>query len=130
MTACAAYGCNKDSSIHRISMFLFPKDLKRRKIWIQRLNRGRTATTNFIPKSHLKICFKHFDDNLFLISPKLVEAVGYKNFRLRLKADSVPTVFVFKNRRNGGLKGRNSEKSIAKKKVQHEVQVCRFKFNF
>ena len=106
------------------------KDLKRRKIWIQRLNRGQTATTNFIPKSHSKFCFKNFDDNQFLISPKLAEAVGYKNFRLRLKSDAMPTVFHFKNRRNGGLKGRNSEKSIAKKKVQHEVLVCRFRFNF
>ena len=106
MTVCAVYGCNMDSIIHRISMFLFPKDLKRRKIWIQRLNRGQTATTNFIPKSHSKICLKHFDDNQFLISPKLAEAVGYKNFRLRLKSDAVPMVFDFKNRRNGGLKGR------------------------
>ena len=72
--------------------FLFPKDLKRRKIWIQRLNRGR----NFIPKSHSKICFKHFDDNQFLISPKLAEAVGYRDFRLGLKSDAVPTVFDFK----------------------------------
>ena len=118
-----------DSRIQRISMFLFPKDLKRRKIRIQRLNGGRTATTNFIPKSHLKICFKHFDDNQFLISLKLAQAVGYKNFRLRLKSDAVPTVFDFKNQRNGGLKGRNFEKSIAKKKVQH-VLVCRFRFNF
>ena len=102
-------------------MFLFQRDLKRRKIPIQRLNRGRTATTNFIPKSHSKICFKHFDDNQFLISPKLAEAVDYKNFRLRLKSDAVPTVLDFKNRRNGGLKGRNSKKSIAKNKVQHEV---------
>ena len=127
MTVCAAYGCNMDSSIHRIRMFLFPKDIKRRKIWIQRLNRGRTATTNFFPTSHSKICFKHFDDNPFIISPKLAESFGYKNFRLRLKSDAVPTVFDFKNRRNGGLKGRNSAKLIAKKKVQHEV--CRFRFN-
>ena len=110
MTVCAAYGCNMDSSIHRIIVFLFPKDLKRRKIWTQLLNKGRTAKTNFIPKSHSKICFKHFDDNQFLISPKLAETVGYKNFRLRLKSDAVPTVFDFKNRRNGELNGRNSEK--------------------
>ena len=130
MTVCAAYGCNMDSSTYRISMFLFPKDIKRSKIWIQRLNRGRTATTNFIPQSHSKICFKHFEDNEFLISPKLAEAVSYKNFRLRLKSDAVPMVFDFKNQRNGGLKGRNSEKSIAKTEVQHEVLVCRFRFNF
>ena len=97
MTVCAAYGLNMDSSIYRISMFLFPKDLKRRKIRIQCLNREWTTTTNFIPKSHLKICFKYFDDNQFLISPKLEEAVGYKNFRLRLKSDALPTVFDFKN---------------------------------
>ena len=99
-----------DSSIHRIIVFLFPKDLKRKKIWIQLLYMGRTATTNFIPKSLSKIYFKHFDDNQFLISPKLAEAVGYKNFRLRLKSDAVPTVFDFKNRRNGGLNGSNYEK--------------------
>ena len=110
MTVCAAYGCNMDSSIHRISVFLFPKDLKGRKIWIQLLDRGRTATTIFIPKSHSNICFKHFDDKQFLISPKLAEAVGYKNFRLWLKSETVPTVFDCKNRRNGGLNGRNSEK--------------------
>ena len=130
MTVCAVYGYNMDSIIHRISMFLFPKDLKRRKYGFNVLNRGRTATTNFIPKSHSKICFKHFDDNQFLISPKLAEAAGYKNFRLRLKSDAVPTVFDFKNRRNGTLKGSNFEKSIAKKKVQHVVLVCRFRFTF
>ena len=113
-----------------ITMFLFPKDLKRRKYGFNVLNRGRAATTNFIPKSHSKICFKHFDDNQFLISPKIAEAVGYKNFRLRLKSDAMPTVFDYKNRRNGGLKGRNFEKLIAKKKVQHEVLVCRFRFYF
>ena len=93
-----------DSSIDRISKFFISKRSKKEKIWIQCLNRARTATTNFIPKSHSKICFKHFDDNQFLISPKLAEAVGYKNFRLRLKSDAVPTVFDFKNRRNGGFK--------------------------
>ena len=118
MTVCAVYGYNMDSIIHRISMFLFPKDLKRKKNGFNVLNRGRTVTTNFIPKSHSKICFKHFYDDQFLISPKLAEAAGYKNFRLRLKSDAVPTVglFDFKNQRNGGLKGSNFEKSIAKRK--------------
>ena len=77
---------------------------------------GTDCNDEFYSMSHSKICFSHFDDNQFLISPKLAEAVGYKNFRLRLKSDAVQTVFDFKNRRNGGLKGRNSEKSIAKKK--------------
>ena len=86
--------------------------------------------TSFIPKSQSKICFKHFDDNQFLISPKPLEAVGYKNFKFGLKSDAVPMVFDFKNRRNGELKGRNSEKLIVKNKVQHEVLVCRFRFNF
>ena len=99
-------------------MFLFPKVLKRRKTWLQRLNKGQTVTMNFVPKSHLKICFKHFDDNNFLISPKLVEAVGYKNFRLQLKSEAVPTVSDFKNRRNEGLKGRNSAKLITKKQKE------------
>ena len=111
-------------------MCLFPNDLKRRKIWIQHLNRGRTATTNFVPTSHWKICLKHFEDNNFLISPKLAGVVGYKNFRLWLKSEAVPTVFDIKNRRNGGLKGRNSAKSIAKNKKEVQHGVCRFRFNF
>ena len=124
MTVCAVYGYNMDSIIHRINYVFISKRSKKEKIWIQCFKQGTTATTNFIPKSHSKICFKHFDHNQFLISPKLAEAVGYKNFRLRLKSDAMPMVFDFKNRRNGGLKGRHFEKSIAKKKVQHEVLVC------
>ena len=99
MKVCEAYDCNMDSSINRISMFLFPKDLKRKKIWIQRLNMGRTATTNIIPKSHSKFCFKHFDDNQFLISPKLAEAVGYKNFRFRLTLSQTTNFRLFQIQR-------------------------------
>ena len=111
-----------DSSIHRISVFLFPKDLKRRNM-DSTVKQGTDCNNEFYFKESSDICFKHFDDNQFLISPKLAKAVGYKNFRLRLKSDAVLTVFDLKNRRNGGLKGRNFEKSIARKKVQHEVLV-------
>ena len=91
---------------------------------------GTDCNDEFYSNKSLENLFKTFEDHNFLISPKLAGVVGYKNFRLWLKSEAVPTVFDFKNRRNGGLKGRNSAKSIAKnkKKVQHEV--CRFRFNF
>ena len=75
MGLCVAYGCNTESGIHRISMFTFPKDPKRRKLWTDRLNRGQTATKTFAPNSHSKLCIKHFDDNQFIIHPTFAEQV-------------------------------------------------------
>lgn len=104
MVNCAAYGFNVESGTHRISMFKFPKELKRRKLWIQRLNRGRTVTEDFVPSVHSKLCLKHFEDSQFLISPKLVKEVGYRNIRLRLKPDAVPTLFETPSRNKIGHK--------------------------
>ena len=123
MVNCAAYGCNVESGTHRMSMFKFPKELKRRKLWIQRLNRGRTVTTDFVPSVHSKLCLKHFEDSQFLISPKFAKEVGYKNFRLRLKPDAVPTLFETPGRKEIGHKpkDRHSAMTISKKKIKHEV---------
>ena len=94
MGLCVAYGCNTESGIHRISMFTFPKDPKRRKLWIDRLNRGQTATKIFAPNSHSKLCIKHFDDNQFIIHQTFAEQIGYGGVRrVRLKPDAVPTIF-------------------------------------
>ena len=115
-----AHGCATQSGTHRISLFQFPTDQKIRKCWIDRLNRGKTATTKFVPSKHSKICMKHFDDSQFLISPKFAESIGFGQvFRVRLKPDAVPTIF--DNPRKKSSKERNSALAISKKKMKHEV---------
>lgn len=77
MVLCAAYGCNTDSGTYRISMFKFPRDSKRKKQWIDRLNRGQSATKKFAPNHHSKLCMKHVDDKQFIIHPKFASDIGF-----------------------------------------------------
>ena len=120
MGLCVAYGCNTESGIHRISMFTFPKDPKRRKLWIDRLNRGQTATKTFAPNSHSKLCIKHFDDNQFIIHPTFAEQEGYGGVRrVRLKPDAVPTIF--EKPKKTAPKERPSATAILGKKKRQEI---------
>ena len=116
-------GSTSNRYTHRISMFKFPKELKRRKLWIQRLNQGRTVTTDFVPSVRFKLCLKHFEDSQFLISPKLAKEVGYRNFRLRLKADAVLTLLETLSQKEIGHKpkDRHSAMAISKKKIKHDA---------
>ena len=94
MGLCVAYGCNTESGVHRISMFRFSKDKTLRKKWIQRLNRGKSATRNFAPNAHSKLCMKHFEGDQFVISPSLMAKIGFSGVgRVRLKPGAVPTIF-------------------------------------
>ena len=124
MVLCAAYGCNTDSSVHRISMFGFPKkkdDNLRRQIWINRLNRGQSATKKFAPSQHSKLCAKHFEESQFRRSKTFAEGIGYQEpFRLYLKPDAVPTLFENPNQKNAS-KERPSAAAILDKKLKHEV---------
>lgn len=120
MGLCVAYGCNTESGVHRISMFTFPKDPKRRKLWIDRLNRGQSATKTFAPNSHSKLCIKHFDDNQFIIHPTFAEQIGYGGVRrVRLKPDAVPTIF--EKPKKPAPKERLSAAAILGKKKKQEI---------
>ena len=120
MGLCVAYGCNTESGVHRISMFTFPKDPKRRKLWIDRLNRGQSATKSFAPNSHSKLCIKHFDDNQFIIHPTFAEQIGYGGVRrVRLKPDAVPTIF--EKPKKPAPKERLSAAAILRKKMKQEL---------
>ena len=71
VTIYAVYGCNVDSGNHRMSILLNSQNIyKFENLWIQRLTRGRTATTGVVPSSHSKIGLKHFEDNQFLTRSK------------------------------------------------------------
>lgn len=121
MGLCVAYGCNTESGVHNISMFRFPRDPKRRKLWIDRLNRGQTATKKFEPNSHSKLCMKHFDENQFVINPKFAEQIGYGGvMRVRLKPDAVPTIF--EQPKKTPAKERPSATAIFGKKMRQEIK--------
>ena len=115
MTICDAYGCNDESGTQRTCIFTFPIDFKRKKLWIHKLNR---ATTNSEPSSYAKLCVRHFN---FFISPKLVNDVGFENFRLRLKPDAVPTILISENRREEEPTCRPSARAISRKKLQQRL---------
>ena len=83
---CVAYGCNTESGVHTISMFWFRKDKTLRKKWIQRLNRGKSATRNYAPNAHSKLCMKHFEGDQFVSCPSLTAKIGFIGVgRVRLK---------------------------------------------
>ena len=131
MVLCAAYGCNTDSTVHRISLFNFPKketDHLRRQAWINRLNRGQSATKKFAPNQHSKLCAKHFEENQFLISKRFAEEIGFnEEFRLRLKPDAVPTIFEGRNQKSVG-KERPSAAAILGKRLKQEVCIFMLRF--
>lgn len=123
MVLCAAYGCNTDSKVHRISMFGFPKkenDNLRRQAWINRLNRGQSATKKFAPTQHSKLCAKHFEEDQFRRSKSFAEEIGFKDFRLHLKPDAVPTIFENPNQKKAS-KERPSAAAIFDKRLKNEV---------
>ena len=123
MVLCAAYGCNSRSGVDRVSFFRFPKDVGLRKVWIQRLNRGESATKSFAPKYHHRLCSKHFDDSSFIISPKFAQEIGYReNFILRLKEDAVPSIFVNaegREKRPAPAERRSASAILEKKRKLH-----------
>ena len=84
---------------------------------------GPDSNDGFCAIGSFQIVFEHFEDSHFLISPKFAKEVGYKNFRLRLKPDAVPTLFETPGRKEIGHKpkDRHSAMTISKKKIKHEV---------
>lgn len=124
MVICAAYGCNSRSGVDKVSFFRFPKDVGFRKIWIQRLNRGESATKDFAPNSHHKLCSKHFEDSAFVLSPKFAEEIGYgERFHLRLNEDALPTIFEAPTAKQQKRQiDRRSASAILEKKRKLEVK--------
>ena len=94
MVLCAAFGCNSRSDRgDKVSFHQFPKDLRTRKQWIDRLNRGESAVKKFKPPHH-RLCGKHFEDNQFELSSNFASSIGYEEkIRKRLKSDAIPTIF-------------------------------------
>ena len=85
MVQCVAFNCNIRSQ-RGVSMYLFPKDPKFRKIWVRNLRRDGFKVTEFS-----KVCANHFTADQFKTHPALAKKCGYK--KLELRPDAVPTLF-------------------------------------
>ncbi|XP_018315467.1 THAP domain-containing protein 5-like isoform X1 [Mycetomoellerius zeteki] len=76
-SCCAGYCTN--INIKGYQMCRFPKDLERKRIWIQNMNR-----TDWIPTSDARLCDVHFAPHMWMTR---------KDGSRRLKSDAVPTIF-------------------------------------
>lgn len=122
MVLCAAYGCNSRSGVDKVSFFKFPEEPKRRRLWIDRLNRGDSVSQKFAPSCHHKLCSKHFEDDQFVVSPSFAEKIGFgAKFLLRLKEDSVPSIFEWPRQKRPAPAERRSAANIMDKKLKFEV---------
>ena len=130
MVHCSAYNCFEDSrrrvtselsnsspkNARRKTLFSFPKDPALRRRWIQNMR-----LANFEAKDHTRLCEKHFEDDQFEVSLKVLESMGMLGLKqLKLKKDAVPTVFD-----RGSPKGSGQvlgKKSFKRKKTNLETK--------
>ncbi|KAF2893260.1 hypothetical protein ILUMI_12916 [Ignelater luminosus] len=85
MTGCTAANCTNHSR-QGFRLFIFPRDPKRRAIWIQNCNRE-----NWVPPKNARLCERHFDPSQF----ESRRADG----KHKLKPNAIPTLFDLKDHR-------------------------------
>ncbi|KAL3890116.1 hypothetical protein ACJMK2_002409 [Sinanodonta woodiana] len=95
MVYCVAFNC-KTRSGQGVGLFEFPKDEKRRKVWISRIKRK-----DFRLSKTSRLCAKHFTNDQFVVDPLLAMTIGYKLRKLQLKSDAIPSVFDFEVKKKG-----------------------------
>ena len=93
MVHCLAFNCKNgsyqnQSKDRNVVFFSFPNDNDFRKIWIENVRlKHRT------PSKSLKLCLSHYEALCFTQDLGVLEAIGWTASRLRLKHDTVPTIF-------------------------------------
>ena len=87
MVYCAAYNCTNGSA-SGWSMHSFPKNKTRLREWVRNMNR-----VQWKPTCHSKLCGRHFEERMFVISPSMARSVGYDMKSVRLREDAIPTIF-------------------------------------
>ena len=87
MPSCVVVGCHEIGGKGK-SFFCFPQDPQIKNSWIKRINRS-----NWMPSSHSKVCWKHFQDTDFAI-PQAVFLGVPSHFRpnRRLKVGAIPSL--------------------------------------
>lgn len=98
MVQCAALNCTIKSG-QGLSMYLFPRDPKFRKIWTLRLKRD-----GFEPSQYTKLCERHFDKDQFSVNPDVANNVGFQVKSKMLKPGAIPSIFDYTNPKEKSLK--------------------------
>jgi hypothetical protein len=88
MVQCASLNCTIKSG-HGISIYLFPKDAKLRKIWTVRLK-----TDGFQPSQYTKLYERHFENDQFAVNPDLAVSIGFQSKTNILIQGAVPSIFL------------------------------------
>ena len=91
---CAVAGCSQlQKRPSTFSFHMFPKKDPWRQAWLVNMNRLDPRTGQLWgPKSHDRICSKHFQRDCFDSRTRLSAELGLK-YKATLKADAVPTIF-------------------------------------
>ena len=85
MVYCVAFNC-KNSSFknqpkdQKVPFFSFPENNPLRQIWVENVRRK-----NWKPSKSSKLCSRHFEDICFVQNLMVLESIGWKATRLRLK---------------------------------------------
>uniref|UniRef100_A0A131Y9X7 Putative thap domain protein n=1 Tax=Ixodes ricinus TaxID=34613 RepID=A0A131Y9X7_IXORI len=90
MGGCCAPGCRNATVVgsRGLRMFKLPKCPKRRKEWVEKINRG----ADWIPPKHAYLCEAHFEESMYL--RRIFD--GW----MRLKTTAVPTIFQHNGRQH------------------------------
>ncbi|KAM7305041.1 peroxynitrite isomerase THAP4 isoform X1 [Ixodes scapularis] len=90
MGGCCAPGCRNTTVVgsRGLRMFKLPKCPKRRKEWVEKINRG----ADWIPPKHAYLCEAHFEESMYL--RRIFD--GWT----RLKTTAVPTIFQHNGRQH------------------------------
>lgn len=78
---------NTKKNDNYVSTFFFPKDEKRKKLWIKKINRA-----NFVPNSTSSVCIVHFH-NSFIIKKPADNSKKKVKTRPTLTKDAYPSIF-------------------------------------
>lgn len=87
MVQCAALNCTVKSG-QGLSLYLFPKDAKLRKIWVLKLKRD-----GFEPSQYTKLCEHHFEKDQFVVNPDVAATVGFQPKSKMLITGAIPIIF-------------------------------------
>lgn len=113
MVHCIAFGCkNKDEASKKgISFFRLPKDIIRRRIWLQSLRLKNPPDTD-----NVRVCSEHFKADSYVRD--MQAELGFKRKVRRLTAEATPSVFVFSK------EAKSRDVSIERIKRTEKQQVC------
>ena len=88
---CVAGGCSNTCK-DNVSLYHFPKDLARRRLWTRQVKITRDKWTG--PTEHSTLCSAHFSDECFEKQPTLMKEFGLKQRqKYVLKESAIPTLF-------------------------------------